>query len=77
MNFRKSRLYFAGLLGLLCATSFVVAHADNYPDKPIKIMLGFAAGTPPDIASRRLGEARKTGAAPLSERPLVQIAQGT
>lgn len=67
MNFRTSRFYFAGLLGLLCVASFVVAHADNYPDKPIKIMLGFAAGTPPDIASRRLGEAL----APVLGQPLL------
>jgi tripartite-type tricarboxylate transporter receptor subunit TctC len=32
------------------------AGAQTYPDKPVKIMLGFAAGTPPDIASRRLSE---------------------
>jgi len=33
------------------------AAAQNYPDKPIKVVIGFAAGTPPDIAMRRLAEA--------------------
>lgn len=30
------------------------AIAQNYPDKPIKVIIGFAPGTPPDLAMRRI-----------------------
>lgn len=57
MSFRNSRFYLAACVGLLIATGTPWnAGAQNYPDKPIKIILGFGAGAPPDIASRRLTE---------------------
>ncbi len=42
------------LLGLLCS----LGHAQNtdWPSKPIKIVVGFAAGTPPDIFARMYGD---------------------
>ncbi len=41
-------------LGLLCS----LGHAQNtdWPSKPIKIVVGFAAGTPPDIFARMYGD---------------------
>lgn len=41
-------------LGLLCS----LGHAQNtdWPNKPIKIVVGFAAGTPPDIFARMYGD---------------------
>ena len=58
MNFRHTRRCFIACASVLLASgNFGSAFAQNYPDKPIKIVLGFAAGTPPDIASRRLSEA--------------------
>lgn len=57
MSFRKARFYFAVCTGLLFAVvSSVAAGAQNFPDKPVKIIIGFAAGTPPDIALRRLSD---------------------
>src|SRR5262245_45250451 len=57
MSFCKSRFFLAVCVGLLIATASPwSAGAQNYPEKPIKIILGFGAGAPPDIASRRLTE---------------------
>jgi len=52
---RAGRGAAAGIL--LAAVSAAGAAADTYPDKPIKVVIGFAPGTPPDIASRRLSDA--------------------
>ena len=32
------------------------AAAQNYPDKPVRVILGFAPGTPPDLAMRRISD---------------------
>ena len=41
-------------LGLLC--SLGQAQSTDWPNKPIKIVVGFAAGTPPDIFARMYGD---------------------
>ncbi len=49
-----------GLLGLTAgltvALTMPAAYAADYPDKPIKMVLGFAPGGPTDILSRLLGD---------------------
>ncbi len=42
------------VLGLLC--SLGQAQSTDWPNKPIKIVVGFAAGTPPDIFARLYGD---------------------
>jgi tripartite-type tricarboxylate transporter receptor subunit TctC len=57
MNFRYTRLVLASVGALLGAAALAgSAIAQTFPDKPIKIIIGFAAGTPPDIALRRLSD---------------------
>jgi tripartite-type tricarboxylate transporter receptor subunit TctC len=57
MSFRNG-FHLVACVGLLIAAAMPSSvGAQVYPDKPIKVILGFAAGTPPDIASRRLSEA--------------------
>jgi tripartite-type tricarboxylate transporter receptor subunit TctC len=46
----------AAALLLLGSSSGPAAAQSNYPDKPIHILVGFLAGTAPDITSRLLGE---------------------
>ncbi|HVG52648.1 MAG TPA: tripartite tricarboxylate transporter substrate binding protein [Xanthobacteraceae bacterium] len=44
-------------LGIAMATAFAPgAFAQNFPDKPVKVIIGFAPGTPPDLAMRRLSD---------------------
>jgi tripartite-type tricarboxylate transporter receptor subunit TctC len=45
---------FAAALALLAAVS--AAAAQSYPDKPIRILVGFAAGGPADITARLIGD---------------------
>jgi tripartite-type tricarboxylate transporter receptor subunit TctC len=57
MGFRNG-FYLVACVGLLIAAALPLsADAQVYPDKPIKVVIGFAAGTPPDIAMRRIAEA--------------------
>ncbi|MGZ5852880.1 MAG: Bug family tripartite tricarboxylate transporter substrate binding protein [Xanthobacteraceae bacterium] len=57
MSFDRPRLCFATMCTLLGAAMLAnSAVAQTYPDKPIKIVIGFPAGTPPDIALRRLSD---------------------
>ena len=52
-----SRRKFAmGAAGLACAASFARIAQANYPDKPIRIVVGFAAGGPADSLSRIIGQ---------------------
>lgn len=41
----------------LCSASFTVAAADAYPSKPIKMYIGFSAGSATDIVGRVVAEA--------------------
>ncbi|GAA4323584.1 tripartite tricarboxylate transporter substrate binding protein [Pigmentiphaga soli] len=52
-------LRFKHLLGALCLVPALAAHAseaDNYPSKPVKIVVGFTAGGPTDIVARVVAE---------------------
>ena len=47
------------LAAAMCACSAAAAFsghavAQSYPDKPVRVILGFAPGTPPDLAMRRI-----------------------
>src|SRR5262245_14537966 len=57
MNLARARSLAACAAVMLAFASLPAASAQTYPDKPIKVVIGFAAGTPPDIAMRRLTEA--------------------
>jgi tripartite-type tricarboxylate transporter receptor subunit TctC len=43
------------VLSLICLMNSS-AHAQNYPNKPIKIVVGFSPGGGPDIAARTIGQ---------------------
>lgn len=53
MDLGKRR--FCLTLGIVLAAAVSSgAIAQNFPDKPVKVIIGFAPGTPPDLAMRRL-----------------------
>jgi tripartite-type tricarboxylate transporter receptor subunit TctC len=57
MNVRtliKNALTLSSLGLILCASSI---HAQNYPNKPIRFLVGFGAGGPTDVIARILGNA--------------------
>jgi tripartite-type tricarboxylate transporter receptor subunit TctC len=41
---------------LLCAAGAPSLAQDNYPDKPIRILVGFSAGVAPDVTARLFGD---------------------
>ena len=49
-NLFKSILPFVGIFLI------TLSHAQNYPEKPIKIIIGFAAGGPTDVIARVLAQ---------------------
>ncbi|HWV52601.1 tripartite tricarboxylate transporter substrate binding protein [Pseudorhodoplanes sp.] len=50
--------FLAAMIGAFSAVSAFsdYAAAQTYPDKPVRVILGFAPGTPPDLAMRRISE---------------------
>ena len=46
----------SSLLMLLAVASFAFAQAPAYPDRPVKIVVGFPAGGPSDIVARLFAE---------------------
>ena len=52
---KRSSLRALVLLALACATSSV-ASAQTYPNKPIRIVVGFAPGGPADVMARLIGQ---------------------
>ncbi|HEY2185206.1 MAG TPA: tripartite tricarboxylate transporter substrate binding protein [Xanthobacteraceae bacterium] len=40
---------------LFCAGSFPAAHADDYPTRPVRVLVGFPAGASADITARVVG----------------------
>jgi tripartite-type tricarboxylate transporter receptor subunit TctC len=53
-TFVKNALTLSGLGLILCTSS---VHAQNYPNKPIRFLVGFGAGGPTDVIARILGNA--------------------
>ncbi|MBN8935128.1 MAG: hypothetical protein J0I13_02210, partial [Rhizobiales bacterium] len=47
--------FFFGTIGIALAASGAVLAQANYPDRPVRILVGFAAGGPSDIISRVVG----------------------
>ena len=59
------RLMPAVLAPILAIASLGSALAQSYPDKPVKLVVPFAAGGPADALGRILGEkSRSAGASP-------------
>ena len=56
LNLRGARVFTAVSVLAAAAAFSGAARAQNYPDKPIKVIIGFAPGTPPDLAMRRVTE---------------------
>jgi len=65
------RVVWAALIALLSFGS--TAHADNYPSRPVTIVVPFAAGGPSDAMARILGERMKVS---LGEAVLVENVTG-
>jgi tripartite-type tricarboxylate transporter receptor subunit TctC len=63
MRIRLKILASLAIGAALAGTATAQTPATNWPNKPIRIIVGFAAGTPPDIFARLYGEyaSRKLG----------------
>ncbi|MGV3632836.1 MAG: tripartite tricarboxylate transporter substrate binding protein, partial [Pseudorhodoplanes sp.] len=54
---RRARFVLTAAGAFACAAAFSGhAAAQTYPDKPVRVILGFAPGTPPDLAIRRIAD---------------------
>lgn len=70
----RARLLLPVIGAVAAAAAFTgSAVAQNYPDKPIKVIIGFAPGTPPDLAMRRLTD---PAAAILGQPLLIESKPG-
>jgi len=49
-----------GLLGLCAVAASTFAHAQTYPSKPIRMLVGFPAGGPSDVPARIIGQQLQT-----------------
>jgi tripartite-type tricarboxylate transporter receptor subunit TctC len=57
MNFAFGRRFvFAFVAAAVCSALVHPAQAENFPDRPIKLIVGFGAGGPTDIVARVLAE---------------------
>lgn len=64
MNFSRLPLRRATLALLACAALAPAAHAQSsaaYPARPVRIIVGFPAGTGPDIVARLLAQKLSEG----------------
>lgn len=63
MDFRKRAFVLATLIAAACGTGTVLAQSTPYPDKPIRFVVGFSAGSSIDAVARIVGQyiTNKTG----------------
>src|SRR5271155_4422547 len=66
----KPAAFIGALLAALCAGE---DHAENYPSRPITMLVGFPPGGPTDTLARILGEAMQ---APLGQTVVVETVSG-
>lgn len=55
-NFRKIQHYFGSVLALSGLSVPVLHASEQYPERPIRIVVGFTAGTTTDFTARLLGQ---------------------
>src|SRR5215213_6794723 len=54
---RKARHVFGAIVAVLCGTSYsAVVEAQQYPTKPIRLVLPFPPGAPSDLVGRTIGQ---------------------
>ena len=56
MHRTQRRFFISAALALACATSPVLAQTAPWPSQPIKLVVGFPAGSSPDLMARTLSE---------------------
>jgi tripartite-type tricarboxylate transporter receptor subunit TctC len=45
-----------GIIAALIATGYQAVRAENYPERPVRVIVGFAAGSGPDIHARAIAQ---------------------